>query len=203
MERSLIQDLAYFFEVGGYVMPPLMAVTVLLWFAIGYRFAALKRGSVRSVRRLIRRISKEKQLRTPKGLLDRAVLRGLAIVRHNPTHLRRHLDDAFADLERTTRRYNTLIFTIVAVAPLMGLLGTVVGMIETFDSLGDMSLFAQSGGIAGGISQALFTTQMGLAVAIPGLIIGGMLDRKASMIRHDLAQIKDLLCAAPAPEAIR
>jgi len=203
MERSLIQDLAYFFEVGGYVMPPLMAVTVILWFAIGYRFAALKRGSVRSVRRLIRRISKEKQLRTPKGLLDRAVLRGLAIVRRNPTHLRRHLDDAFADLERTTRRYNTLIFTIVAVAPLMGLLGTVVGMIETFDSLGDMSLFAQSGGIAGGISQALFTTQMGLAVAIPGLIIGGMLDRKASMIRHDLAQIKDLLCAAPAPEAIR
>jgi len=203
MERSLIQDLAYFFEVGGYVMPPLMAVTVLLWFAIGYRFAALKRGSVRSVRRLIRRISKEKQLRTPKGLLDRAVLRGLAIVRRNPTQLRRHLDDAFADLERTTRRYNTLIFTIVAVAPLMGLLGTVVGMIETFDSLGDMSLFAQSGGIAGGISQALFTTQMGLAVAIPGLIIGGMLDRKASIIRHDLAQIKDLLCAAPAPEAIR
>lgn len=203
MERSLIQDLAYFFEVGGYVMPPLMAVTVILWFAIGYRFAALKRGSVRSVRRLIRRISKEKQLRTPKGLLDRAVLRGLAIVRRNPTHLRRHLDDAFADLERTTRRYNTLIFTIVAVAPLMGLLGTVVGMIETFDSLGDMSLFAQSGGIAGGISQALFTTQMGLAVAIPGLIIGGMLDRKASIIRHDLAQIKDLLCAAPAPEAIR
>ena len=44
---------------------------------------------------------------------------------------------------------------------------------------------------------------MGLAVAIPGLIIGGMLDRKASAIRHELAQIKDLLCAAPAPEAIR
>ncbi len=203
MERSLLQDLAYFFEVGGYVMPPLMAVTVILWFAIGYRFAALKRGSVRSVRRLIRRISKEKELRKPKGLLDRAVLRGLTIARRNPENLRRHLDDAFADLERSTRRYNTLIFTIVAVAPLMGLLGTVVGMIETFDSLGDMSLFAQSGGIAGGISQALFTTQMGLAVAIPGLIIGGMLDRKASIIRHDLAQIKDLLCAAPAPEAIR
>jgi biopolymer transport protein ExbB len=203
MERGLLQDLAYFFEVGGYVMPPLMAVTVILWFAIGYRFAALKRGSVRSVRRLIRRISKEKELRKPKGLLDRAVLRGLAIAHRNPPHLRRHLDDAFADLERTTKRFQALIFTIVAVAPLMGLLGTVVGMIETFDSLGDMSLFAQSGGIAGGISQALFTTQMGLAVAIPGLIIGGMLDRKASAIRHELAQIKDLLCAAPAPEAIR
>lgn len=203
MLQGLLHDLVYFFEVGGYVMPPLMLSTVILWFAIGYRFAALRRGSVRSVRRLIRRIAKEPEVRKPKGLLDRAVVRGLMIARRRPDHLRRHLDDAFADLERTTRRYHTLIFTIVAVAPLMGLLGTVVGMIETFDSLGDMSLFAQSGGIAGGISQALFTTQMGLAVAIPGLIVGGMLDRKASAIRHDLAQIKDLLCAAPAPEAIR
>lgn len=203
MFGKLINDLAYFFEVGGYVMPPLMLATVVLWFAIGYRFAALRRGSVRSVRRLIRRISKETEPRQPKGLLDRAVLRGLLITQSNPPDLRRRLDDAFADLERTTRRFQRLIITIVAVAPLMGLLGTVVGMIETFDSLGDMSLFAQSGGIAGGISQALFTTQMGLAVAIPGLVVGGMLDRKASAIRHELAQLKDLLCAAPAPESIR
>jgi len=203
MLGELVNDLAYFFEVGGYVMPPLMLSTVILWFAIGYRAMALRRGSARSVRRLIRRISKEGAPRQPKGLLDRAVLRGLMIVERRPEPLRRHLDDAFADLERTTRRFHTLIFTIVAVAPLMGLLGTVVGMIETFDSLGDMSLFAQSGGIAGGISQALFTTQMGLAVAIPGLIVGGMLDRRALTIRYELAQIKDLLCATPAPEAIR
>jgi len=203
MLGGVANDLAYFFEVGGYVMPPLMLATVVLWFAIGYRFAALRRGSVRSVRRLIRRISKESEPRQPKGLLDRAVLRGLMLTRRNSPDLRRLLDDAFADLERTTRRFQKLIITIVSVAPLMGLLGTVVGMIETFDSLGDMSLFAQSGGIAGGISQALFTTQMGLAVAIPGLIVGGMLDRKASAIRHELAQIKDLLCATPAPESIR
>ena len=148
-----------------------------------------------------------RRARPSDGPIYLSLVRSLAEFEHldapDQAACQRLLDDAFADLERTTRRYNTLIFTIVAVAPLMGLLGTVVGMIETFDSLGDMSLFAQSGGIAGGISQALFTTQMGLAVAIPGLIIGGMLDRKASMIRHDLAQIKDLLCAAPAPEAIR
>lgn len=203
MLGEMLRDLGYLFEVGGYVMPPLMAATAVLWYAIGYRAIALRRGSVRSVRRLIRRISKETETRRPKGLLDRAVLRGLVVARDQPSFLRGRLDDAFADLERTTRRYHTLIFTIVAVAPLMGLLGTVVGMIETFDSLGDMSLFAQSGGIAGGISQALFTTQMGLAVAIPGLIIGGMLDRRAMMIRHDLAQLKDLLCAGPAPEDIR
>ncbi|MCA1779316.1 MAG: MotA/TolQ/ExbB proton channel family protein [Xanthomonadaceae bacterium] len=201
MFEGLVSDLAYFFEVGGYVMPPLIAGTVVLWFAIGYRYALLKRGTERSVRVLLQRMATEQPPRKPRGLLDRAVARGLGVVRKRPPYLRRHLDDAFADLEAATKRYHTLIFTIVAAAPLTGLLGTVVGMIETFDSLGDMSLFAQSGGIAGGISQALFTTQMGLAVAIPGLIIGGMLDRKAFVIRHELAQIKDLLCAGPTGES--
>jgi len=197
---ELLNDLVYFFEVGGYVMPPLIVATIVLWYAIGYRWATLRRGSARAVRQLIHRVAAEKHLRKPKGLLDQAVLQGLHVARRQPPHLRRHLDDAFSELEAATKRYHTLIMTIVAAAPLTGLLGTVVGMIETFDSLGDMSLFAQSGGIAGGISQALFTTQMGLAVAIPGLIVGGMLDRKASAIRHELAQIKDLLCAGTALE---
>ena len=52
-------------------------------------------------------------------------------------------------------------------------------MIETFSALGDMALFTQSGGIAGGISQALLTTQMGLVVAIPGLLVGRILGRSA------------------------
>ena len=201
MPADLFSDLAYFFEVGGYVMPPLIAATVVLWFAIGFRYAALRRGSVRAPRRLLHRIADEPFVRKPKGLLDEAVVIGLRVARRNPPYLRRYLDDAFAELERRTRRFQKLITAIVAVAPLTGLLGTVVGMIETFDSLGDMSLFAQSGGIAGGISQALFTTQMGLAVAIPGLVVGNMLDRKASAIRHELAQIKDLLCSGTALEA--
>jgi biopolymer transport protein ExbB len=194
MLEALLLDLRFYFAVGGYVMPPLLASTVVLWFALGYRFSALRRGSARSVRRLIR--LNEKGLRhAPRGIIEEAVARGLEVLKRNPSHLRRHLDDALADLERQTKRFNKLITAIVVTAPLMGLLGTVVGMIETFDSLGDMSLFAQSGGIAGGISQALFTTQMGLAVAIPGLIMGRMLDRRASGVRHELAQVKDLLCA--------
>jgi biopolymer transport protein ExbB len=85
------------------------------------------------------------------------------------------------------------------VSPLLGLLGTVIGMIETFDSLGDMSLYSQSGGIAGGISQALFTTQMGLAVSIPGLVVNGILHRRQKDIELELAQIKDILCTDQMP----
>jgi len=73
-------------------------------------------------------------------------------------------------------------------------------MIETFDSLGDMSLYSQSGGIAGGISQALFTTQMGLAVSIPGLVVNGILHRRQKDIELELAQIKDILCTDRMPK---
>jgi len=109
--------------------------------------------------------------------------------------LRRYLDDAFAEEANEIRKYKVLITTIVLVAPLLGLLGTVSGMIETFDSLGDMSLFSQSGGIAGGISQALITTQMGLAVSIPGLIVNGILDKKQKQLEIEMAQLKDYLCS--------
>ncbi|NBB93466.1 MAG: MotA/TolQ/ExbB proton channel family protein [Gammaproteobacteria bacterium] len=194
MIGELLNDFRFYFEVGGYVMPPLVLATVVLWFAIGYRFAALKRGNLRSVRRIIQK-HPEGLDRAPRGVIEKAIQEGLSIARSRRGDLRRLLDDAFWPLERDVGRFHKLIMTIVAVAPLMGLLGTVVGMIETFDSLGDMSLFAQSGGIAGGISQALFTTQMGLAVAIPGLIIGGMLEKRAAVIRLELAQVKDILCA--------
>ena len=72
--------------------------------------------------------------------------------------------------------------SIVVISPLLGLLGTVIGMIETFESLGSQSLYTQTGGIAAGISQALITTQMGLLVAIPGLFIGRFLDKKMELV---------------------
>ena len=90
--------------------------------------------------------------------------------------------------------FSGLVTAVVMAAPLTGLLGTVNGMIETFDALGDMALFSQSGGIAGGISEALFSTQMGLAVAIPGLIVGKLLDRRQEALETELARLKDILC---------
>jgi biopolymer transport protein ExbB len=100
------------------------------------------------------------------------------------------LDEAFGD-STGDQAPRARITTVVTIAPLLGLLGTVTGMIETFNSLGDMTLFSQTGGIAGGIATALFTTQMGLVVAVPGVIIKFLLDRRQQQIEHDLAQIKD------------
>lgn len=193
-----IAQLGYYMQAGGYVMPPLVLATVILWWTLGYRYAALKRGTPRGARNLIHRYLHGKRP-SEDGVMTRVLNKGMALRQRrqqsdNP-FLRRYLDDAFAEESRDINRYRVLITTIVLVAPLLGLLGTVSGMIETFDSLGDMSLFSQSGGIAGGISQALITTQMGLAVSIPGLIASGILDRKQRNIQIEMAQLKDILCS--------
>jgi len=180
-------------EAGGWVMPPLVFLLLVLWFAIGYRFTALQRGTKRGARNLIERMENKKKP-THDGVVVRAVEKGIKLKKKGRVDLRSFLDDAFAEEEKEIRKFHVLITTIVMVSPLLGLLGTVIGMIETFDSLGDMSLYSQSGGIAGGISQALFTTQMGLAVAIPGLIVNGILFRRQKDIELELAQIKDMLC---------
>lgn len=190
-----IQFLDYM-QNGGFVMWPLGASVVVLWYALGYRFHALNRGSKANVRNLVRKF--KDGIRTePKGLMDSAIAEAITVIdqENSCTLNRSHLNDVFHKYIVQLRQYSTLIMTIVAVAPLIGLLGTVIGMIETFDSLASAQLFSQSGGIAGGISQALFTTQLGLIVAVPGLIIGRILDKKANVMELELEQVKDILCS--------
>ena len=194
---TFIEDLREYFSSGGLVMPPMVLLTLLLWYALGYRYAVMLSageggGKNSSVRKLIETYASGKW-RHARTLIEKAVVRAFELESLGVTPVRKYLDDSFAQIERELSRYQVLIKTVVSIAPLLGLLGTVGGMIETFDSLRDMELFSQTGGIAGGISQALVTTQFGLTVAIPGLVINGYLNRKKSRIEMDLAQIKDLM----------
>lgn len=191
--NDLIIELKHFFDVGGFVMPPLLIATALMWYGLGYRFWILRRRGRFGPRELIRQALSGKQI-APRDIVEEAVLLGVRFKDCGIDDLRRYLDGEFYHYEKEIGRFGPVINTVVMIAPLMGLLGTVTGMIETFDSLAEMALFTQSGGIAGGISQALFTTQMGLVVAVPGLLIKSVLDRKQRRIQADLAQIKDLLC---------
>jgi len=197
--QGFIDAVAGYLGAGGIVMPALLLVSVLLWYAIGSRWMLLARGSRKNVRVLIRR-REEGRGKPPRGIVDSAIARGVVLGRQrdaSPVPLRRRLDEAFAEYEIAIRRHAVAITALVAIAPMLGLLGTVMGMIETFESLGDMTMFSQTGGIASGISTALFTTQMGLVVAVPGFLAKAVLDRRANSIAHDLAQVKDLLVSRP------
>ena len=196
---SAAEAIGAYLQNGGLVMPPLVLCVVVLWFAIGWRWVTLNRGGAKSVRVLINNRLRDKP-RVLKGIVDTAVNQGVALWAEHKPYLRERLDEAFGHYQSEIKRYSLVVSTIVAIAPLLGLLGTVIGMIETFNSLGDMTLFSQTGGIAGGIATALFTTQMGLVVAVPGVIAKAFLDRRETQIAHDLEQTKDILVSGVEPQ---
>lgn len=104
-------------------------------------------------------------------------LAGLARARHGREAMKEAMEDVAATVVHDMERYLTALGTIAAISPLLGLLGTVIGMIEVFrvlveDGIGNPGVFAS------GISEALVTTAAGLAVAIPALILHRYLLRK-------------------------
>ncbi|MEZ0574767.1 MotA/TolQ/ExbB proton channel family protein [Halodesulfovibrio aestuarii] len=77
----------------------------------------------------------------------------------------------------------TTIAVLAATAPLLGLLGTVIGMISTFTTISEFGA-GNARGLAYGISQALITTQCGLLVAIPGYLAVTMLQRRVAKLKY-------------------
>jgi biopolymer transport protein ExbB len=189
-----LTQLGGYISQGGFVMWPLVFLALLLWFGIGYRLFFIRRGTRLPVRDLVAQ-ARVGLPEVSRGSLDEAVRRGLRVDVATAHGMQAVLEDELFPIEEDLGRYRTLVRTIIIVAPLLGLLGTVNGMIEMFQSLGDQNFYSQSGGVAQGISQALFTTQFGLVIAIPGMLVGSLIDLRERRIRDDLAQLKELLIA--------
>jgi biopolymer transport protein ExbB len=104
---------------------------------------------------------------------------------------REHLEDIISEaiLHESTRlnRFGSAIMMIAAVAPLLGLLGTVTGMIQTFDVITEFGT-SDPKLLAGGIAVALVTTEQGLLVAIPCLLLGNLLSGWADRVKDDMEQ---------------
>jgi len=196
----MYSELVSHYAAGGWMIWPMVLITPLLWYALGYRYVVIRKGYAKeNIRAVIRGYEKGHWVVSknspPKTMIHAAVVQAVDLKLRNVTPIRPYLDEAFSTYITETNKYGTLIRTIVYVAPLMGLLGTVTGMIETFDSLQDMTLHSSSGGIAGGISQALVTTQLGLTIAIPGMLINVFLDKRKERIERELNQLKDITCS--------
>lgn len=185
-------ELGELLEKGGFVGPFLVIGALGLWYCLGYRFVLLYLGDSRGARGLLEALRQGGLVR-PRGVVAKAAAQGFQYI--GRAHLKEHLEERFAPFEEALSQHATLAQSIVRAAPLLGLLGTVSGMIETFEALGDMTLSSQGGGgVAGGISEALFSTQMGLLVAVPGLLIGRLLDRRQQVLQGELTKLKELLC---------
>ncbi len=164
---DLLAGIAEYLRQGGWIMLPLVAVSVVLWSMIVERWREFRRlGAGPGLQGELLAHFEIERCGDPE--LDREILNHCAL------RLSRGLDDRLA-----------AIGVLATVAPLLGLLGTVLGMIQTFDVI-SLHGTGDARGLAGGISVALVTTQTGLLVAIPGLLASNRLGRRAQELKTRL-----------------
>nr|WP_255774523.1 MotA/TolQ/ExbB proton channel family protein [Microbulbifer zhoushanensis] len=113
--------------------------------------------------------------------LGRIFAAGLSNSRHGRDVMKDSIEEAASQVIHDLERFLGALGTIAAVAPLIGLLGTVVGMIQVFTAI-MLEGTGNAGVLAGGISQALITTAAGLTVAIPALMAHRYFQRRVDTI---------------------
>lgn len=190
------------FSAGGVVMWPLLGFSILgvtlilerllFWLRIisrqdqvvrkfldGYRY----NPSIEILQqKLIPNLEKNADLPVP-----RIFLAALVLKQPNPEDFRLALESAAQAELPLLKRFNTVFETIISVAPLLGLLGTILGLINSFASLkiGEVG-GASTRGVTGGISEALISTASGLVVAIFTLLFAnlfrGLYQRQRALI---------------------
>ncbi len=190
MSSSYLRLEAYI-AAGGVAMVPLVLVSLAMWLLIVERALFFRRLHRKNMP-LKEALSHVRDNRLPdpdqyRGVVSLLVARFLQRRSSDPKLNRFILDETVLTINRSLSDHLAVIGVLAAVAPLLGLLGTVTGMIGTFDIL---SVFGTGNakGMAGGISEALITTQTGLLVAIPGLYMKGFLDRRARNLMQRVAR---------------
>lgn len=197
MKEFILQNLSTIIENGGVYIYPLSITAFFLWYFIGYRFVALRRGSSLPVSELFE-LAYQGKIDKVKGVIDSACMDVIDRVKYNILRIKTKkdleniVDEVILDYDAHLQSYKTALFGLTVIAPLLGLLGTVDGMITMFTSLIEGSFFSQGGGIALGISKALYTTEIGLTIAIPGIIISNLLMSKQRRLEEELREIRAL-----------
>jgi biopolymer transport protein ExbB len=164
-------DIFGLIERGGFVMWPLLIVSVIsvaitlerLWFW-GRLNSGRETARIRKLMRALRngdRTRAEECLEEPGGVYDQLARK---MLEEGP-------DDAIAletieDLRGVTERFSGVLSTIVTASPMLGILGTVTGIIESFELLGGARTIVDPRDVSGGIAEALITTAAGLIIAL-------------------------------------
>jgi biopolymer transport protein ExbB len=165
-------------KAGGWLMVPIIACSVIALAIIVERLIALRRRRVLPPQLMAKifQWAKEGQLSDARiaelrdgSPLGRVLAAGL--VNRNQTReiMKEAIEETGRHVVHELERFLNTLGTVAAISPLLGLLGTVVGMITVFSVITDVGV-GDPGELAGGISEALITTATGLTVAIPSVI---------------------------------
>ena len=200
-------------KAGGWPMVPLLLLGVLALAIVLERFWSLRRNEVlppglgQEVRNWAARgkldASHIESLRanSPLGALLAAALEA----RNRPRdQIRERIEDTGRHLVHRMGRYLNALGTIASAGPLLGLLGTVIGMIQMFLGILDHGV-GDVNQLAGGIGKALVCTATGMIVAIPALMFHryfrGRIAGYIVDMEHEAIRLMDVLDAHPAPKS--
>ena len=193
-------------QAGGWVMLPIIAGSILAFAIILERLWTLQEKRV-----LPPNLSKEvwalvkddglsrRQIETLNNSspLGQILAAGINNRHRNREVMKESIEDTGRHVVHELNRYLNSLGTIAAISPLLGLLGTVIGMVNVFAAITTHGV-GDPGVLAGGISEALITTAAGLCVAIPSLIgyryLRGRIDALVvQMEREALTLVESLL----------
>jgi len=165
-------------KAGGLLMWPILACSVISLAIIIERFWSLQQKRI-APKHLVAQVwqwakvghldNKRIQNLRISSPLGRILAAGLVNRSHEREVMKESIEEVGRQIAHSLERFLTTLGTIASISPLLGLLGTVIGMIKVFavittHGVGDASI------LAGGISEALLTTAAGLSVAIPTLM---------------------------------
>lgn len=208
-----MSELIGFLQSGGPVMVPiglvsLVALTVFLW-----RVALMRRARVAPRSLIVELEELIKQGRHADALTLCRKTEGVAAARvaavaieargRSRTVIKERLEEIGRREAAELEQGSDVLGTMAAIAPLLGLLGTVWGMIQTFEVIQDQGM-GMVGSLAGGISQALITTLAGLSVGIPSVVahrwVLGLADGLILELEDVALHVLDLVASDGGPQ---
>lgn len=168
-----------FLQAGGLLIIPILLSSIIAMAIVIERFMTLRTrniipdNTIAQAKKLIARGTTPKKSEVEEVRKSSMVGKVLAAGLENsqqPRHIMKEsLEEAGRHAAHQLDRYMTALGTIAAITPLLGLLGTVIGMIQVFSVITTMGVGSPTD-LAGGISTALITTAAGISVAVPALI---------------------------------
>jgi biopolymer transport protein ExbB len=200
-------------EAGGWMMLPILLCSVIAMAIIGERLWALRRqrvlppalvNTLRAWARLGRIPDVNLDKIAANSPLGRIVAAGLLNRYYGRDIVKESIEDTGRQVVHELERFLNVLGTIAAITPLLGLLGTVLGMIRIFD------VFSLHGGgdaqlMAGGIAEALITTASGISVAIPSLFfyrfLTGRVDELVVNMEVEALRLVDIIYSSALREA--
>ncbi|MBI2517388.1 MAG: MotA/TolQ/ExbB proton channel family protein [Opitutae bacterium] len=188
------------FKHGGPIMWPILLVSFLMITVAMERIIFIFRENSRRQPDVVEKMLEKVEARDIDGAVELGKKSNDYVARimvYALTHKEHSLGNAFTraanqELQRFSQGLPTLD-TCITAAPLLGLLGTVTGMMNTFGALSGGDIAAAAGQITGGVAEALIATACGLMVAVTGLLPYNYLNARLEEARHEVEDASNSL----------